>query len=134
MSQPIDSSSSSYCEPLIATYACHRTTILVKCEGSGDWIPLIPRSVTYTTTLKIAEWAEKSCRFEYRFYKIRSDSESTTVTAPAGYWLSDGRLVSTSYSGGKIASAFYGSKEELLSRRSVCFVSSGPDNFLSSSK
>jgi len=124
MSHSLELHASGACEPLIATYAPHRTTILVKCEGSGGWIPLMPRSATDTTTLKIAEWAEKSHRFEYRFFKFHSSPDSMTVSMPAGYWLSDGRLVSTTYSEGKIASVFYGTKEELLSRRSVCFIPS----------
>ena len=52
------------------------------------------------------------------------------ITAPVGYWLKDGRLVSPDYIPEECAEAYYGEQSEIVGRRIISFITDGPFTFL----
>ena len=68
---------------------------------------------------------------QYQFHKVKEEYGTLWITPPIGFWLSDGRLVSTSYQGGQRVKPYYGDKSEILNmNRTVDHIKDGAFTFL----
>jgi hypothetical protein len=62
---------------------------------------------------------------------VTEEADELWVTPPVGYWLRDGRLVSSRYTDGERVKPYHGSKSEISDmHRSVDYIRHGSFTFL----
>lgn len=115
---------------IIATLRSSTCVFEVRCEVTGKWLSPAYNSFGYGPGKEQDEWRETLKKADYQFHKVREERDTLWITPPVGFWLKDGRLVSPEYQEGERAEAYYGTKAEIVGKRSIKFVKDGPFTFL----
>lgn len=116
--------------PIVATFRYSNRVFEVRCEISGKWLTPGYKTFSYRAGPDQDRWRENLKRVEYQFYKAVETDNGLCITAPAGYWLKDGRLVSPDCIPEERAEAYYGEQSEIVCRRIISFITDGPSTFL----
>ncbi|MGD2169262.1 MAG: hypothetical protein PVI40_03365 [Chlamydiota bacterium] len=117
--------------PIIATLRSSTCVFQVRCESTGKWISSAHNTFGWAPGEEQDAWREALKKTAYRFYKWKEDEKGNLwITPPVGYWLADGRLVSSACKEGERVEAYYGSKAEIVDRRIIRFITDGPFTFL----
>jgi hypothetical protein len=110
--------------PIVATFRYSNRVFQVRCEISGEWLTPAYKTFSYRAGPDQDRLRENLKKIEYQFYKAVETDNGLCITAPAGYWLKDGRLVSPNYNPKERAEAYYGEQSEIVCRRIILFCNS----------
>ncbi|MBS0586233.1 MAG: hypothetical protein JSR76_08080 [Verrucomicrobia bacterium] len=118
--------------PIIATLRSSACIFDVRCEVTEKWMCRAYNTFGLGPGEKQDEWRKLLQKSDYQFHKVIEDGDWLSITPPIGFWLKDGRLVDVRCTEGERTEAYYGTKAEIVARRTILFVEDGPFTFLPS--